>query len=136
MTNSKDQSRGCKWSASGCPRNAGYRLEYSLLSKYTAEKLGLNRPQMHLTMNLAGGASKSEVFEIVEITTISPIEEKVKKTLLVYTVNKNAAVQKQLQISHWRNTLILHHNHMMSTIQQLPCRPILLISGDKFQYHQ
>ena len=24
-------------------------------------------------------------------------------------------------------------DHMMSTIQQLPCRPILLISGDKFQ---
>jgi hypothetical protein len=39
-------------------------------------------------MNLAGGAKKSEVSEIVEITMVSPIEEDVKKALLVHTVNK------------------------------------------------
>ena len=66
----------------------------SLLSKSTAAKLGLSRPQTHLTMNLAGGASKSEVSEIVEITMISPIEKDIKKTLLVHTVNKPCSSAK------------------------------------------
>jgi hypothetical protein len=38
----------------------------SLLSKSAATKLGLSGPQTHLTMNLAGGAKKSEVSEIVD----------------------------------------------------------------------
>jgi hypothetical protein len=39
-------------------------------------------------MNLAGGAKKSEVSEIVEITMVPPVEEDAEKTLLVHTVNK------------------------------------------------
>lgn len=55
--------------ANGVPQDVLAMLDTgsntSLLSKSTAEKLGLNGPQTHLTMNLAGGASKSEVSEIV-----------------------------------------------------------------------
>ena len=84
--------------ANGVPQDVLAMLDTgsntSLLSKSAAKKLGLNGPQTHLTMNLAGGASKSEVSEIVEITMISPIEEEVKKTLLVYTVNKTCSGAK------------------------------------------
>ncbi len=66
----------------------------SLLSKSAATKLGLSGPRTHLTMNLAGGAKKSEVSEIVEITMVSPVEEDVKKTLLVHTVNKPCSSAK------------------------------------------
>jgi hypothetical protein len=83
----------------------------SLLSKSAATKLGLSGPQTHLTMNLAGGAKKSKVSEIVEITMVSPVEEDVKKPSLYTRLTNHAAVPKQFQRHPWRpwrNTLILN----------------------------
>jgi hypothetical protein len=84
----------------------------SLLSyKSAATKLGLSGPQAYLTMNLAGGAKKSKVSEIVEITMVSPVEEDVKKPSLYTRLTNHAAVPKQFQRHlwrRWRNTLILN----------------------------
>ena len=44
----------------------------SLLSKAAAKKLGLRGPQTHLTMNLAGGSTRSETSEIIKIILVSP----------------------------------------------------------------
>ncbi|KAK3696586.1 hypothetical protein QZH41_005861 [Actinostola sp. cb2023] len=58
----------------------------SLLSKKTVKQLGLSGPQTHLTMNLAGGETKSEVSDLLEITVTPVAEEGIKKSLHVYTV--------------------------------------------------
>jgi hypothetical protein len=84
----------------------------SLLSKSAATKLGLSGPQTHLSMNLAGGAKKSEVSEIVEITMISPIEEDVKKTLLVHTCNGAKTVSKTLLAKYPNLKPVLEKLHL------------------------
>ena len=86
----------------------------SLLSKSAARKLGLSGPQTHLTMNLAGGAKKSEVSEIVEITMVSPIEEDVKKTLLVHTVNKPCSGAKTVS-----KTSLAKYPHLKPVLEKL-----------------
>ena len=86
----------------------------SLLSKSAATKLGLSRPQTHLTMNLAGGAKKSEVSEVVEITMVSPIEEDVKKTLLVHTVNKPCSGAKTVS-----KTSLAKYPHLKPVLEKL-----------------
>ena len=68
----------------------------SLLSKSAAKKLGLSGPKTHLTMNLAGGANRSEISEIIEITLVSSVEEHVKKPLVVHTVNKPCSSAKTI----------------------------------------
>ena len=47
----------------------------SLFSKRAAKLLGLSGPQTHLTMNLAGGQKRGEVFEVLEIVIESPVVE-------------------------------------------------------------
>ena len=86
----------------------------SLLSKSTTDKLGLSGPQTHLTMNLAGGASKSEVSKIVEITMISPIEKDIKKTLLVHTVNKPCSSAKTVS-----NKSLEKYAHIKPVLEKL-----------------
>ena len=60
----------------------------SLLSKKFAKQLGLKGADTHLTMNLAGGKSKSETSTSLQITLASPTEVSIQKKVHVYTVNK------------------------------------------------
>ena len=71
----------------------------SLLSKSAAKKLGLSGPKTHLTMNLAGGANRSETSEIISITLKSPVDEYVKKPLVVHTVSKPSSSAKTISKS-------------------------------------
>ena len=66
----------------------------SLLSKNTAEKLQLTGSKTHLTMNLAGGETKSEESELVEITITPTDEQSIRKTFSVYTVRKPCSSTK------------------------------------------
>ncbi|KAK3744212.1 hypothetical protein QZH41_013564, partial [Actinostola sp. cb2023] len=60
----------------------------SLLSKRTAKHLGLTGPSTHLTMNLAGGKTKSEMATLLQIVLAPTAEESITKTLQVYTVGR------------------------------------------------
>ena len=53
----------------------------SLFSKRVAKLLGLSGPQIHLTMNLAGGQKRGEVFEVLEIVIESPVVEDIRNDL-------------------------------------------------------
>ena len=103
----------------------------SFLSKSTARKLELSGPQTHLNMNLAGGAKKSEVSEIVEITMVSPIED-VEKTLPVHTVNKpcngDKTVSKKSLAKYPHLKLVLEKLHLSGG-------SIDLVLGTDFQMH-
>lgn len=66
----------------------------SLLSKNAAEKLQLTGSKTHLTMNLAGGETKSEESELVEITITPTDEQSIRKTFSVYTVRKPCSSTK------------------------------------------
>ena len=48
----------------------------------------LNGSATHLTMHLAGGKKKNEASQIIDITSASPTDEDIKKTLQVYTVSR------------------------------------------------
>ena len=60
----------------------------SLLSKRATKLLGLSGPRTHLTMILAGGQQRGEVSEVLEIVIESPVDEDIRKNLLVHTVRK------------------------------------------------
>lgn len=53
----------------------------SLFSKRAVKLLGLSGPQTHLTMNLAGGQKRGEVFEVLEIVIESPVVEDIRNDL-------------------------------------------------------
>jgi hypothetical protein len=50
-------------------------------------------------MNLAGGSTRSETSEIIEITLVSPVEECIEKTLVVHTVSKPCSNAKTVSKS-------------------------------------
>ena len=60
----------------------------SLLAKRAAKQRGLSGPQMHLTMNLAGGQKKVEVSKMIHVVTASPANEDILKNLQVQTARK------------------------------------------------
>ena len=66
----------------------------SLLSKSAGEKLQLTGSKTHLTMNLAGGETKSEESELVEITITPTNEQSMRKTFSAYTVRKPCSSAK------------------------------------------
>ena len=43
----------------------------SFISKNVVKKLGIGVPKTHLTMNFAGGQTKSEASEFLDITVVS-----------------------------------------------------------------
>ena len=61
------------------------RSNTSLFSKRVAKLLGLSGPQTHLTMNLAGGQKRGEVFEVLEIVIESQNSLKTSETTFKYT---------------------------------------------------
>ena len=60
----------------------------SLLSKGAAKRLGLKGSKTHLTMNLAGGSSRSEDSDLLEITLMPASDYSIKKTISVFTVQR------------------------------------------------
>jgi len=66
----------------------------SFISKNVKEKLGLNGPKVHLTMNLAGGQKRSEESELVNISVASISDEAIQKSVQVYAVNKPCSPAK------------------------------------------
>ena len=60
----------------------------SLLSKSAAKRLGLKGSKTHLTMNLAGGSSRSEDSDLLEITLMPASDYSIKKTTSVFTVQR------------------------------------------------
>ena len=76
----------------------------SLLSKNAARRLRLSGSAMHLTMNLAGGKTKSEPSQIIDITVASITDEDILKTLQVYTVTRPCSSAKTIskeQVGHY-----------------------------------
>ena len=86
----------------------------SLLSKSAAKQLGLSGPQTHLTMNLAGGSNRSETSEIIGITLVSPVDEHVKKPLVVHTVNKPCSSAKTIS-----KKSLERYNHIEPVLDKL-----------------
>ena len=80
----------------------------SLLSKNTAKRLGLAGPQIHLTMNLAGGKRKSEV---LNITVALPSEPCVRKA---FQVRKPCSSPKTVS-----KTLIESYSHLKTISNKL-----------------
>ena len=68
----------------------------SLLSKKVAKQLELKGPTTHLTMNLAGGKTKSEDSTSLEITLTPISEENITKKFQVYTVTKPCSNAKTI----------------------------------------
>ena len=68
----------------------------SFLSKNAAKKLGLKGCDTHLKMNLAGGKTKAEMSEILDITVVSPGDETIEKSMSVYTLTNLCSPAKTI----------------------------------------
>jgi len=131
QTNATHQEQKVKTSTALCPvqkikvqNNEGQFVEClamldsgsntSLLSKRLAKQLGLTGPTTHLTMNLAGGKTKSEDSNIIQITLAPMTEEGIEKSLQVYTVIKPCSNAKTIS----KNT-IKEYSHLKPVADKL-----------------
>lgn len=66
------------------------------MSKTIAKQLGLDGPELHMTMNLAGGKQKSEISRQIEICLAPINDDKIIKTMHVLTVQKPCSAGKSI----------------------------------------
>ena len=86
----------------------------SLLSKNAAKRLGLKGTQTHLTMNLAGGSSRSEDSELLEITLMPTNDHSIKKTISVFTVQRPCSNAKTVS-----KAAVEEYEHLKSVSDKL-----------------
>jgi hypothetical protein len=68
----------------------------SLMSKATVKRLGLEGPELHMTMNLAGGKQKSETSQQIEISLAPINDDQIIKPVHVLTVQKPCSAAKSI----------------------------------------
>ena len=61
----------------------------SFISKNVMKKSGIRGPKTQLTMNFAGGQTKSEASEFLDITVVSNTEPGIQKSMRAYAIRKN-----------------------------------------------
>ena len=86
----------------------------SLMSKSTAKQLGLEKPELHMTMNLAGGKQKSETSQQIEIFLAPINDDHIIKTMNVLTVQKPCSAAKSIS-----KTVVENYSHLKSVTDNL-----------------
>ncbi|XP_028417504.1 uncharacterized protein LOC114541904 [Dendronephthya gigantea] len=86
----------------------------SLMSKATVKRLGLEGPELHMTMNLAGGKQKSEKSRQIEISVAPINDDQIIKTLHVLTVQKPCSAAKTIS-----KTAVKNYPHLESIVDKL-----------------
>ncbi|CAB4034825.1 Hypothetical predicted protein, partial [Paramuricea clavata] len=86
----------------------------SLMSKATVKRLGLEGPELHMTMNLAGGKQKSETSQQIEISLAPINDDQIIKTVHVLTVQKPCSAAKWISKAAVKN-----YPHLESIVDKL-----------------
>ena len=60
----------------------------SFISKNVKRKLGISGAKTNFTTNLAGGNTKSEESELINISVVSTAEDHIQKSMRAYAINK------------------------------------------------
>ena len=86
----------------------------SLMSKAIVKRLGLEGPELHMTMNLAGGKQKSETSQQIEISLAPINDDQIIKTVHVLTVQKPCSAAKSISKAAVKN-----YPHLESIVDKL-----------------